>query len=47
VGGVEVPSMGEAGGATIQTEKTRIRDRMLNNIIYCGSLMIAKMCRFD
>jgi hypothetical protein len=34
VGGVEVPSMGAAGGATVETEETRIKDRMLKNIIY-------------
>jgi hypothetical protein len=32
--------MGAAGGATVETEETRIKDRMLKNIIYYWSLMI-------
>jgi hypothetical protein len=47
MGGVEVPSMRAAAGPTLETEETRIKDRMLKNVIYYRSVMMAKMCRFD
>jgi hypothetical protein len=38
--------MGAAVGTTVETKGKRMKDRMLIYIIYYGSLVIPKMCRF-